>query len=296
MRVEDFAPKQLNAELFIGRLRGGSQPILVQASDGYLYVVKFQDNPQGPNVPFNEALGSLLFEVCGLRVPSWAVIEVNDGFLDRHPESWFWTGKEYRRPQAGCCFGSRFQGMGETPVVEILSRSQMSRVSGREDFWRAWFLDILTEHCDHRQALFARQENGALEPIFFDHGHLFGGPLGEVAPKVLASRYLDSRIYEELDVEGCNRIAHIIESLHQENLLRLVASLPQEWATASAMRQLQRLLARLNDGALLENISDYLRNSCYQFTGELSGSRKTVRSERLAGAVVPACLPGIRYA
>jgi len=294
--VEDFVPKQLHAEMFIGRLRGGSQPILVQASDGYLYVVKFQDNPQGPNVLFNEALGSALFEACGLRVPEWAAIEVNDGFLDRHPESWFWTGAAYHRPKAGWCFGSRYQGMGEAPVVEILSRSQMSRVNHREDFWKAWFLDILLEHSDHRQAMFSRGENGELEPIFFDHGHLFGGPNGDLTPKVLASRFLDSRIYDELGIDGCNRIVRIIESLHLEKLHRIVANMPQEWATPAAISQFHQFLVRLADGTLIENISSYLRNSCYHLTGELSDQRKTVRAEGFPGTVLPSCLSGVRYA
>lgn len=294
--MEDFTPKQLSAELFIGRLRGGSQPILVQATDGYLYVVKFQDNPQGPNVLFNEALGSALFEACGLRVPSWGVLEVSNGFLDRHPECWFWTGKQYRRPRAGWCFASRYQGMGETPALEILSRSQFSRVRRREDFWKAWFLDILGENCDHRQTLFLRDESGELDPVFFDHGHLFGGPDGSATPKLLASRYLDSRIYEELGMESCHQIVHILESLHLEKLHRIVASLPQEWITPSAIGQFHQLLVRLSDGSLIANISDYLRNSSYHVSGELSEQRKTARAERFTGSILSTCLPSVRYA
>jgi hypothetical protein len=296
MDVETFTPKQLSAELFIGRLRGGSQPILVQASDGFLYVVKYQDNPQGPNVPFNEGLGSVLFDACGLRVPSWAAIEVSDGFLDRHPEGWIWEGREYRRPKAGWCFGSRYQGMGETQVLEVLSRSAFNRVNNRQDFWKAWFLDILCEHCDHRQTLFLRNDAGDMDAVFFDHGHLFGGPNGDTTPKLLASRYLDSRIYEDLAVEGCNRIAHIIESLNQEKLNRIVANMPQEWVTSSVIGQFHQLLVRLSDGFLVENVSNYLRSSCFQLRGESPEQRKTARAERFRGGILPAGLSGVRYA
>ena len=41
----------------IQKLRGGSQPILAEASDGRLYVVKFANNPQGANLLFNESMG-----------------------------------------------------------------------------------------------------------------------------------------------------------------------------------------------------------------------------------------------
>jgi len=295
-KVEEFIPKQLSAELFIGRLRGGSQPILVQASDDQLYVVKFQDNPQGPNVPFNESLGSALYGACGLNVPSWAAMEISDSFLDRHPECWFWTEDHYHRPKAGWCFASRYQGMGESKVLEVLSRSMFSRIRDRQNFWKAWFLDILCEHCDHRQTLFLRTETGELDPVFFDHGHLFGGPTGDTTPKVLASRFLDTRIYVDINLEGCNQIAHLIESLHQEKLHRIVANLPQEWVTPSAIGQFHQLLIRLSDGSLIANVSDYLRHSCYQISGELSEQRKSAYAERYTGSILPACLSGIRYA
>ncbi len=54
---------------YVRNLRGGSQPILARASDGFLYVVKFANNLQGPNLLFNESAGSELYLACGLPIP-----------------------------------------------------------------------------------------------------------------------------------------------------------------------------------------------------------------------------------
>ena len=57
-------------------LRGGSQPHLMQANDGNLYVVKFQGNPQGTRVLANEMLAAMLAEGLGLPMPTTEVVEL----------------------------------------------------------------------------------------------------------------------------------------------------------------------------------------------------------------------------
>ena len=57
-------------------LRGGSQPRLMRAADGQLYVVKFQHNPQGSRVLANEWLAGRLAARLGLPVPRVEVLEL----------------------------------------------------------------------------------------------------------------------------------------------------------------------------------------------------------------------------
>ena len=83
--------KRVKPLQYIRKLRGGSQPILVRADDGLVYVVKFSNNLQGPNLPFNEALGTELFRVAGFNVPKWRLVEVSDDFIDRNPSCWMET-------------------------------------------------------------------------------------------------------------------------------------------------------------------------------------------------------------
>src|ERR1039457_415092 len=108
---------------YIRNFHGGSQPILAQASDGLQYVVKFNNNLQGPNVPFNESVGSELYRACGLAVPSWKPLLVSDTFLDQNPDCWMQTPEGRLRPASGLCFGSRFLGAEGTRLLEILPGS-----------------------------------------------------------------------------------------------------------------------------------------------------------------------------
>jgi len=66
---------------YIRKLRGRSQPMPVEASDGHLYVVKFINNPQGLNVLFNEAVGTELYSIAGLSVPAWRPLLVTGDFV-----------------------------------------------------------------------------------------------------------------------------------------------------------------------------------------------------------------------
>ena len=89
---------------FVRNLRGGSQPILAQASDGFLYVVKFANNLQGPNVLFNESAGSELFRAIGVPVPEWRPLRVSDSFLEKNRDCWMQTPGGRLRPSSGLCF------------------------------------------------------------------------------------------------------------------------------------------------------------------------------------------------
>jgi hypothetical protein len=189
------------ATQYIRKLRGGSQPILVQASDGLLYVVKFTNNLQGPNVPFNESIGTELYRACGLAVPSWKPVLVTNSFLDKNPDCWMQTPAGRLRPDSGLCFGSRFLGGDGIRLLEILPGTSFERVRDRKNFWLAWLIDICAEHVDNRQAVFVEDSDGSLDPSFFDMGHLFGGPKADQAKHFRASRYLDPRIYPEVTSE-----------------------------------------------------------------------------------------------
>ena len=105
---------------YVRNLRGGSQPILALASDGFQYVVKFANNLQGPNVLFNECAGNELYRACGLTVPKWTPLWVSDSFLDRNRDCWMQTPEGRLRPSSGLCFGSLFLGQDGKRLFEIL--------------------------------------------------------------------------------------------------------------------------------------------------------------------------------
>jgi hypothetical protein len=249
---KDFAV----ATQYIRNLRGGSQPILVQASDGQVYVTKFFNNLQGPNLLFNESVGSELYRACGLPVSSWKPLLVTDVFLDQNPDCWMQTPEGRFRPASGLCFGSRFLGGDGLRLLEILPGTSFRRVRNHETFWLAWFIDICAEHADNRQALFLEDAQGWLNAFFVDHGHMFGGPKGEQRLHFQASRYLDSRIYQSVSSQYLLNFQKVAASLDVDRLWQGIQALPDEWKTASALDSVAQCLSRLSTPYLLQSVLD----------------------------------------
>jgi hypothetical protein len=245
---------QVEALQFGRRLRGGSQPIVAKASDGFLYTVKFADNPQGENLAFNESMGNAIYRACGLPGPHWAAVFISDGFLDRYPQCWIRTESGVRRPRPGWCFGSHFLGLSGAPLFEVLPGTNLSRVRNRSDFLKAWVVDLLCQHADNRQALFLEDESGWLDAYFIDHGHMFGGPRGTDRSDRWINRYLDPRIYSKVTEHDCNVISQLLKSVDYEGLTRVVATLPATWVTVSARGSFQRFLERASDEAFLRDL------------------------------------------
>jgi len=246
--------KSIKALLHIRKLRGGSQPILVRANDGFFYVVKFLNNLQGSNLLFNEALGTELFRRVGLPVPEWRPVYVSEDFLDRNPTCWMETENGRRRPEAGWCFGSRYLSLRNTAIFEILPERSFSRIGNRRDFWTAWILDIFCGHADNRQALFLERNSRSLEAYFIDHGHLFGGAAGGGFPNFVASRYLDPRIYAHASVEDADEIQRAIQSLDLTALSNVASSLPEGWYTEGAFLGFERFADQISDPVLLKDV------------------------------------------
>ena len=273
----------------IRSLRGGSQPILAQASDGLLYVVKFTNNLQGPNLPFNESIGSELYRACGLAVPSWKPLLVTDAFLAQNPDCWMQTPEGRLRPDSGLCFGSSFLGGAGIHFLEILPGTSFKRVRNHKSFWLAWLVDICAGHTDNRQAIFLEDGAGWMDAFFVDHGHLFGGPKGELRRNFLASRYLDPRIYQSVSSQYLFGLQRVIASLDADQLWRRIQTLPDDWKTASALNSFAQCLCRVSSPNLLQNIADTLVEAQRQVN---SGEHCKQQHER--GKTGSVLCPGIR--
>lgn len=277
---------------FFTKLRGGSQPILVQASDGLLYVAKFSNNLQGPNLLFNESIGTELCRACNLPVPFWRPLLITDEFLDQNQSCWIETPEGRLRPSTGLCFGSRFLGEEGRRVLEILSRTSFNRVRNNETFWLAWLIDICACHADSRQALFLVDAQGWLSPYFVDHGHMFGGADGKKRPHFQTSRYLDSRIYHRVSARYLGNLLEVAASLPADRLWRNVSALPEEWKTASALEGLAHCLDRLSTPQLLHNILDTMVEA---MANSQQRANESEQSENHGGRQLPPVLcPGVQ--
>jgi hypothetical protein len=76
----------ISAVQHLRKLRGGSQPYLIRASDGASYVTKFLNNPQHVRVLANEMLATRLGLALGLRMARVEVIDVCEWLIAHTPD------------------------------------------------------------------------------------------------------------------------------------------------------------------------------------------------------------------
>ena len=165
-------------------LRGGSQPHLMQANDGNLYVVKFQGNPQGTCVLANEMLAAKLAGWLGLPVPTTVVVELppelSDGLYFETP-----NGRQPIRP--GLHLGSQLVITSlKGRSYDVLPQSLWYKIRNPEDLIGIQLFDLWTCNRDTRQVIFWKySRDKKYSAIFIDNGHCFGGPERRFAPLIL---------------------------------------------------------------------------------------------------------------
>jgi hypothetical protein len=250
--------KNLEALRYICRLPGGSTPVLIQADDGKTYVIKFRNNLQGPNVLFNEFMGTTLLDACGLLTPGCATIRVSEAFLDANPDCWIDGGQQGMiRPFSGPCFGSRYIGESDGGVLfQLLPEVRFNIIRNRKQFWLAWILDIVGANRDYRQTVFMSGLKGMLSAVFLDNGHYFGGPDGEPAGVFMKARHPDIRIYPEVNSQELLQHRNTIRELNLDQLWRKAHELPDEWITASALRRFARCLDTLEQPIVINLVQN----------------------------------------
>jgi hypothetical protein len=165
--------------------------------------------------------------------------------------------------------------------VEFLPAINFKRVRNRNSFWLAWLIDICAQHADNRQAIFEQGAGGWLDAHFIDHGHLFGGPNGDLKKNFRASRYLDPRIYPALTSIQILHFQRCVRALCGDQLWRAAAALPEDWKTTSATDGFAQFLNRLETSGLVESVFDTMLDSVQRY--------RELESSRFEGGNIPPC-------
>lgn len=293
--------KPLEAVRFVSKMRGNSQSVLVDADDGRRYVAKFLNNPQGPNVLFNEFVGTNLLGRCGVLVPPCGVLRISDAFIDANPGCWMVDNKgQCVRPNSGLCFGSVYLGPSRLPrPYAVLPRLAFEAIRNRKEFWRVWVIDILAQHVDTRQAFFFGGYGSRLTAVFHDQGHYFGGPDQEShQTSVTCTKYPDVRIYPQLTASDLLRDRRAIADIDCDRVWRTVDLVPQEWTTQSAVRGLSQCLDNLARPVLVGLIQDAITEHICQIARRIGrgyGFREGTDDDRTLCSILSGGLPvGVR--
>lgn len=235
-------------------LHGSSQPLLAEADDGGLYIVKFQSCNAGQHELFNEAAGSALYRAIGLSVPNWRPVRVTQKFLDQNPMAVRETVTGRTTPSTGFAFASSLIVGHQNRCLDLLPSSAIARLRHAEMFWLAWLVDVCASHSDNRQAVFTESADGGIDATFIDHGRMFGGLTGFDRPKVLASRYLDARFYPEFTTATFRTVQRLLLRFNADTCLRQITTVPDTWVTSEGLSIFQTTLSRLSEQNVWENM------------------------------------------
>ena len=179
--------RSVNARRFVRKMRGSAQAHLLECDNGFFYVVKFSNNPQGGRrVLDNELVSSLLMKRLGIHTPEIAVVNLGREFLKANPEVLLSQGSnQTAMPEIGPHFGSQHVG-GPVPatVFDFLPSAMLPEVVNRGDFLGVMAFDKWVSNADGRQAVFYRARISSEMPgypsvgwvaQFIDNGLAFQG-------------------------------------------------------------------------------------------------------------------------
>jgi hypothetical protein len=260
---------ELQAVEHIRSIRSDGQPHLLRCSDGFLYIVKFQNNPQGLRVLANEYIASRIAAALGLPVPPFAVITVSE-HLVKYTDNLVIRTKVGATPcLPGLCFGSRHIGQRDSidhqnfsPVIGYLPNSELRTVSNISDFVGMLVFDKWTSNIDRRQVIFSRQD--CLLPYhvsMIDNGYCFGGPAWTLYDAPVLGLYDHPLVYREIvGMSAFEPWIYLVDrNIKRAMLDSIQAEVPPEWYSGE-ITAIATLLAKLDQrrGKLRELLRETL--------------------------------------
>ena len=132
-----YAVPSVNARRFVRKMRGSTQAHLLECDDGFFYVVKFSNNPQGGRrILCNELISSLLMKRLGIHTPEIAVVTLDHDFLKANPEVFLSIAPDRTvTPTIGPHFGSlHIGGPINAAVFDFLPIAMLPKVVNHGDF------------------------------------------------------------------------------------------------------------------------------------------------------------------
>jgi hypothetical protein len=234
----------------IRRMRGGAQAHLMRCSDGFYYIVKFQNNPQHLRLLANELLGTRLAARLGLPTPPAVVIEVSQELIAYSSELVIQLGAGRTPCKAGLQFGSRYPGdPAQMPVHDFLPDEQLREVENITDFAGMLLFDKWTCNTNGRQAIFFLEPGRSrYQAMMIDQGFCFNAGEWTFPDAPLRGLYARHRVYES--VRGMDSFESWLERLekriHESALDEVGKEIPPEWYNFD-QDALFRLLAQLHE-------------------------------------------------
>jgi hypothetical protein len=237
----------------IRRMRGGAQSHLMRCSDGYYYVVKFQNNPQHRRILVNELLGTRLARRLGLPTTPVAIVHVSEELIRLTPELSMEMPRARVPCQAGLQFGSRYPGDPRRLALhDFLPDEQLRQVENVHEFAGMLVFDKWTCNTNGRQTIFFRETSAeprwgaggsppsspdaedaaqSYQTMMIDQGFCFNAGEWNYPDAPLRGLYARNRVYE--GVTGMESFApwtdRVEKSVTERVLAEVIREIPPEW-------------------------------------------------------------------
>lgn len=232
----------------IRRMRGGAQSHLMRCSDGWYYIVKFRNNPQGSRILANELLATRLAARLGLPAPAANVVEVRQDLIDNTDDLVIELGRGRAPCLAGQQFGSRYPGSpAETVVYDFLPEEQLCETSNLADFCGMFVFDKWTCNTNGRQAIFFRDRNETrYRAQMIDQGFCFNANEWSFPDAPLRGLYMRHRVYESVrNMDSFEPWLSRVEMRITETVLgELLGEIPPMWYD-DEMESLEKMAEQL---------------------------------------------------
>ena len=247
----------------IRRMRGGAQSHLMRCSDGYYYVVKFQNNPQHRRILVNEMLGTKLAARLGLPTVPVAIVEVSEELIRLTPELAMELPRTRIACQPGLQFGARYPGdPRQVTLHDFLPDEQLREVENLHEFAGMLVFDKWTCNTNGRQTVFFDERKVERDEAtvryktrMIDQGFCFNAGEWNFPDAPLRGLYARNRVY--LGVTGMESFAPWLELLERRLSERVLdeigREIPPAWyeddydALVRLLEQLHRRRPRVPD-------------------------------------------------
>ncbi len=236
----------ITAVQHVRRMRGGAQSHLMRCSDGELYVVKFQNNPQHRRVLANELFATRLAERVGLPVPVTDVVLVDEWLIEHTPEMRVEMVHGSVNCKEGVQFGSRFVVPPmEGVVYDYLPEHLLERVRNLGAFAGILALDKWTCNANGRQAAFWRKSRERkFTATFIDQGYCFNAGEWTFPDSPLRGVYARNEVYREVKGwESFQPWLGTIERMDEQTIWKCAEDIPTEWYGETC--ELEKLVEQL---------------------------------------------------
>lgn len=250
-----FQPPVIFAATFIRKMRGHSQSILVEGTNGGLYVVKLNDKECHSGNLASELIGSGLCSALQFVVPQSCFIHASEQFFDRSPGAWVETPAGRVRPAAGLHYGSTFVGdvEGACRPLPSLHGKSVGELFNRDQFYGMYLFDIWANNLDCRQQVFvADSDRKSLMAVFLDNDRLFGGPQWQFSDLLLQAEFRkeDAVNLEWQSATLLHTWLQQFRSIVPKALVQICRAVPPEWCAGNIgvlERELLRRLGAIED-------------------------------------------------